>query len=387
MNIGTLTFHITSNYGALLQAYALQVVLARMGYSSEIINYQFPGSENLLCHKLSDCKTLKKKIHLLKDFIWCLTGPVGYGRRLRILRSIDFIKNYIPVSEKVYSSYLDLLKEATDYDAYITGSDQVWNPDLKETSDNAYLLEFVPEGRTIISYAASFGVPELPIEQAATYGRALRKFDHISVREQEGVEIVRRVTENKKAQLVLDPTMLLTRDHWLNLATCKTKHKKYILCYFLDDFEQSRNFVDDLQQQYGLPVLYIGFNKKYLFNPKIELVSGAGPREFLGLFANASIVVTNSFHGTVFSILFRKSFYSVLGINSLRRAMNGRMSSLADRLYLNDRICEVKNIKLIPQPIDYEKIEKLLNEEREKSMEFLKKSLCNVIMNDIVKKP
>lgn len=375
MKIGTLTFHITSNYGALLQAYALQVVLNRMGHSSEVINYQFPGSENLLCQKLSDCRTFRRKIQLLRGFVWCLAGPVGYGQRLRIARSIDFIKNYIPVSEYVYGSYPDLKKEATAYDVYITGSDQVWNPTLKETSDEAYLLEFVPGGRSKISYAASFGVPELPQDQLELYGRALQKFNHISVREQEGVEIVRKVTDGKDAQLVLDPTMLLTREQWLDLAVYKPKHKEYILCYFLDDFDQSRQFVNDLQVHYGMPVLYIGFNKKYLFDSKIELISEAGPREFLGLYANASHVVTNSFHGTVFSLLFRKSFYSMLGSNPHRKSMNGRLYNLANMLNMERRICEVSSMVRCDQPLDYGKINLVLDSEREKSLAFIRKAL------------
>jgi len=375
MKIGTLTFHITSNYGALLQAYALQRVLNRMGHSSEVINYQFPGSENLLCRKLSDCKTLRRKISFIRELAWCVAGPVGYGRRLRISRSIDFIKTYIPVSKKVYNHCQDLAEDTTGYDAYITGSDQVWNPNLKETLGDAYLLGFVPEKRIKISYAASFGVSELPLEKLEVYGRALRKFNHISVREQEGVGIVRKATDGKKAQLVLDPTLLLTREQWLELAVYKPKYKEYILCYFLDDFEQSWQFVYDLQQHYRLPVLYIGFNKKYLFDSKMELISGAGPREFLGLFANASIVVTNSFHGTVFSILFRKSFYSMLGSNPHRKSMNGRLSNLADMLDLKNRICEVRAMQRSDQAIDYDKIELLVDNERENSLKFIEKSL------------
>lgn len=375
MKIGTLTFHITSNYGALLQAYALQVVLNRMGHSSEVINYQFPGSENLLCQKLGDCRTIRRKIQHIYEFVWCLATPVGYGQRLRISRSIDFIKNYIPVSEKVYSSYSELKKEATSYDVYITGSDQVWNPNLKETSDNAYLLEFVPKGRLKISYAASFGVSDLPQDQFELYGRALLKFNHISVREQEGVEIVRKVTDEKDAQLVLDPTMLLTREQWLDLAVYKPKQKEYILCYFLDDFDQSRKFVKNLQENYGLPVLYLGFNKKYLFNSNMELISDAGPREFLGLFANASHVVTNSFHGTVFSLLFRKSFYSLLGSNPYRKSMNCRLYNLANLLNLDGRICEASTMVRRDQSIDFDRIDFLLSHERKKSLEFIEKSL------------
>lgn len=375
MKIGTLTFHITSNYGALLQAYALQKVLNRMGHSSEIINYQFPGSEDLLCRKLIDCKTFKRKLEYIKDIAWCAFGPVGYGKRLEVLRSIDFIKNYLPVSDAVFYTYQDLAEKATCYDAYITGSDQVWNPNLKETSGGAYLLDFVPEGRIKISYGASFGVSHLSTEQSKVYGKALHQFKNISVREQEGLQIVREAADRKDAYLVLDPTMLMTQEDWLDLAVYNMKHKDYILCYFLDEFEKSKQFVLDLQSHFGLPVLFIGFRKKYLFSSTINLISGAGPREFLGLFANASIVVTNSFHGTVFSILFRKSFYAFLGTSTFRKAMNGRLNNLSNILNLNERIGESNGIALSEKPINYDEIELILNREREKSLVFLKNSL------------
>lgn len=377
MKIGTLTFHITSNYGALLQAYALQKILNRMGHSAEIVDYRYVGSENQLCTRLRDCRSLQRKKEYVKDAVWWFTGPAGYGRRQRILRCRDFIKTHIPVSVESFSSYLDLAEKALCYDAYITGSDQVWNPTMQETVNGAFRLEFVPEGRLRISYAASFGVPSLLPELSSVYGAAFRKFDFISVREAEGVQIVSEATDGKKAQIVLDPTMLLSQDDWLSISIPSQKHKRngYILCYFLGEFEDSSHFIYQLQSHYKLPIVYIGFNKKLLFNPKIKLESGAGPREFLGLFAGAAHIVTNSFHGAVFSILFKKSFYSPLGTNTFRRPMNGRLSNLADMFNLRGRICELSEMKISEKCIDYDKIELLLDREREKSLNFLKISL------------
>ena len=372
MRIGTLTLHRSQNYGGLLQAFALQYVLKALGFTSEIIDYWYPGSnEALHGPTFGDCKTVKSKAMFVVDQLIFSIGSLRGQKLLRRQRSIDFIKKYL--SKDSYANYPWLKERAIGYNAYICGSDQVWNPHFR-ASDEALRLEFVPENCIKISYAASFGVSSLPENQKSEYRAALQRFDHISVREREGVEIVKDVS-NRRAKLVLDPTLLLTCDEWLALIPRLKTDERYILCYFLGENDATRNTVYEYQKKCPMPIYTIGYHPSRLFNKRFKMIIDAGPIQFLSLFAGASMVFTNSFHGTVFSTLFKKPFCTFVDTNKSRKQMSSRILSLTNMLGLDERVSGYRK-NLDDTPIDYNRVESILSVERKKSIKFLRESLC-----------
>ena len=371
MKVGVLTLHRSQNYGGLLQSYALQRVLAALGVNSEIIDYWYPGSDNALYGtSFADCKSINAKLRFALDGLLCASKGLRGAKLLRIQRSIDFVKRHL--SGESYPDYESLTAKARGYDAYICGSDQVWNPNYGSAYD-AFRLGFVPEGRKKISYAASFGVPSLTPAQASACGEALRGFHHISVRERDGLRIVKDLT-GKDAELVLDPTLLLTFDDWAELLLAPRPTEKYILCYFLGDNKATQSTVYDFQRQHPMPIYTVGYHPLRVLNRKLKTVVDAGPIQFLSLFAGASHVFTNSFHGTVFSILFKKPFHTFVDTNAHRMAMSSRISSLTELLGLEGRICE-SGSRAGEAAVDYGHVLEILSSERAKSIDFLKMAL------------
>ncbi len=372
--IGTLTWHINENYGALLQAYALQYALKELGYSSELIDYWY----------LKDIETAKSR-NVIRSLL-SLCTKTGRDRNRRHKRSRNFKKKYIPISDIHYHSY-DELRKCTGYDAYICGSDQIWNPDAKN-SPESFRLDFVPETSKRISYAVSFGVSSLPLEFVDSYRRSLQKFDAISVREKEGAQIVEEVAD-RKAELVLDPTLLLTRYHWTRLANeaaKMTNGEEYILCYFLGgDFGNAKKSIADFRKYSGLPFYCVGgggrevmrSRVRSLFSSEITYIADAGPLEFLNLILNASCVITNSFHGTVFSVLFHKPFYSIVDSHNARKRMSSRLWNFLSILRLEEGLHE-SNKPFNEKQMIFDHVESILAVERKKSIEFLKNALGDI---------
>lgn len=373
MKIGTLTLHRSQNYGGVLQAFALQRALKNLGFKSEVIDYWYPGSnETLYGGKFSSCSNLKNKASFVLDHLLSGCYGVNKDKHERLERSADFIENYIPRSKQHYSCYKDLKDKGSKYDVYIVGSDQVWNPNFK-SSDQAFRLEFAPEGSKKISYAASFGTASLNQEQAIVYGDALKNFDHLSVRENDGAKIVNEIA-NKKATVVLDPTLLLLREEWEKIAAPVQTGGNYILSYFLGTPGNAKILLRELKKRTGLPVFKIGHHVSDFFDRQTSYIRNAGPLEFLGLFANASHVVTNSFHGTIFSIIFNKNFHIVVNTNKSRITMGTRLYSLTKNLNLEERIWH-SDLFLNDESIKYEEIGSLLSAARDKSFSFLRGAL------------
>jgi len=372
MKIGTLTLHRSQNYGGLLQAFALQNVLKKMGFTSEIIDYWYPGSsEALYGLTFTSAKSIRGKARCAVDSLIGSVCNIHEQKLLRIKRSVEFIKEYL--SEESYLNYNALKEGARGYDAYICGSDQVWNPNFR-AADGAFRLEFVPAKCKKLSYAASFGVSSLSHEAASLYGHALQRFDHISVRESDGVNIVRDIAD-RKAELVLDPTLLLSQNDWAPLLSPVKDTGDYILCYFLAENKATLSTVYEFQKKYHMPIYTIGYKPNRIFNKKMVSIIDAGPKEFLGLIAGASTVFTDSFHGTVFSIIFKKAFYSFIDTNISRVKMSSRIYNLANMFGLGSRICGPD--KLNDSPIDFDYVDSILATEKNKSINFLKNSLSN----------
>ena len=335
-SIGIITIHKINNYGSVFQAYALQKVCEDMGYKVEIIDYTFPNNHhrNNSFAKVADTQPKEPRwIKLL--FAKAL---------LKQHRGIaNFVHKYQHLSSLTYNSPEDLKSNPPQYDIYITGSDQLWNP-RHCNGDPAFMLHFTSDEALKISYAASIGANDIPKDLHPLYKELLGRYRHISVRETSGVDVIRKVTD-KKATTVLDPTLLLDKNDWNKIATPKRLvQKKYILCYFLNYSFNAFPYVDELadyiQKQTGYEIVRVARPPhKLMFNHTTYMV-GASPEDFLALVRDAEIVLTTSFHGTAFAVNYGKPLISIV---EDRNASDSRQVSLLNSLGLMKQVLSISD--------------------------------------------
>lgn len=379
--IGIITILKCNNFGAELQAYATQKKLSLMGYDAEIIDmlyYKHPDFKNTKKSKpfvkLSSKNRITEfvKFSILNPIIYNIIPLFSKNMRIRNRKFDNFHKENTKLS-KTYRTIDSLYNKCDDYDAYIVGSDQVWNPGTGMNIEH-YFLTFAPEGKRKISYASSFGVAKIPADCKEKFNTLLNNIDYISVRESAGVNIVNEVA-NKKAELVLDPTLLLNKEEWkLCSSGLNPNNGKYVLIYEVHPSAKIQQLALDYAQKNNLPVYRVGV--RGLFNWKTEGITNLvdiGPADFVSLFENAEIVFTNSFHGTAFSVNLGKNFYTVL---SRAGKKNSRMTSLLSILDLDSRIVyQEDDEKISYTKYDVANVQKLLQAEREKSIDYLRTAL------------
>lgn len=359
--IGIITFHRAMNYGAVLQAYALQRALFNMNVECEIIDYR----KNKIELDYSLFSLTKYKGLSFIQFIKELAKSLLLFRPRKIKNYKSFILKYLVVSNKRYDK--KNINQANDsYDIFITGSDQVWN-NVCTGLDKAYFLEFVNDGRKKFSYAASFGFQKLRDELVTEYKRLLGGFNCISVREESGVRIIQELLD-RKAELSLDPTLLVDKNSWESISI-KPKLDRYILVYCLVKSENLNVFAEQLSLKVNLPVVYIDVSMKYIF--KKNRIVNAGPRELLGYFSNADFIITNSFHGLMFSINFNKKVFV-----EQQRGKNNydtRLVNMVKLFHLENRDVMYRDNININDEIDYRTINQILDIERKKSLDYLQR--------------
>ena len=360
MKTGILTFHRTTNYGAALQAYALQKTLQSMNCETELIDYR-----NTNIYSYSDPR-----------FFRGLPLKTRIGKLLRYPYNAavfdcfaTFWNKYITLSP-VCKTNEELRIVEERYDAVICGSDQVWNPRAIFKDFDAFLLGTVMCKK--IAYAASAGNVSLWEPYLKTYWTLLHRFDLISVRESDMQAPTEHLSQ-KNVQVVLDPTLLLNQRDWCEIENeeiaCQLPHDGYILVYFLGKNPAVVQAVKELRKATGLQVVSLG--RRIPGVPSLRPI--AGPSEFLTLFRHASYILTSSFHGTVFSIQYQKPFL-VFG----NGAYNSRMNTLLDALALCSRKMgngDLSASEKILFPIDWNEVEKSHRLKRDGSLEFLQKAL------------
>ncbi len=355
MKIGIYTQPLSHNYGGILQNYALQQVLKRMGHTPVTIHH---GQKN-------HWSNIKCIIHnllrpLTKQPYW---GVVSIKKLNKLKEPFKpFIKKHIQVTKSVLKCTTKFIRQQ-HFDAIIVGSDQVWRPRYNDIY--ASYLAFA-NGMNIskIAYASSFGVDnwEYTPEQTNKCCELIKQFKAVSVREASGVNLCKKYL-NTDAIEVLDPTLLLNRTDYRKLChNIKCESEKYLLVYILDEDKDKELYVEEFAKQHNLIVKQIHAENKVSLS--IE--------EWLSLFRDAAYVVTDSFHGTVFSILFQKEFISML--NKGRGA--SRFESLLNKLQLSDRLI-VDNQSIPSGQIDWENVSDLLEKYRKESMLFLENAIKN----------
>ena len=359
MKIGVITYHRAINYGAILQTYALQVALNKIGIESEVIDYRCKNIEEKYwkTFKKQSIKAMIKGIMLKKR---------NDEKRKKFYK---FTKENIKISNLKYLTHSELTKSNNEYDYFITGSDQVWHYYLTNM-DEAYFLNFVKDSNKKCSYAASFGMQTLPIQYEEQYKHLLKDYYRMSVREEQGRSIIKNLI-NKDVPVVLDPTFLLNRDDWKKVSI-EPKEKDYILIYIMKGSDTLFKFAEELSRETGCKIKYItnGLKKPI----EAEYITTAGIEEFVGLFANARYVITNSFHGTAFSLIMNKDFFLEL---QAPPAANDRLENIMDTYNLRSReIINGKNNN-IHKSIDYRFVNEKLDFKRQQSIDFLQSIVAN----------
>ncbi len=355
LKIGIITYHRAKNLGAMLQSYALQRTVQKYKGDCEIIDYRNEQmEESYRVKKLSEIHSLKEKI---KSLLF-----MKKNKAFEEVRT-EFNKKVQKISNKEYNK--TNIKESNNiYDLFITGSDQVWNSKLNYNDKN-YFLDFVTDNKKKNSYAASFGASELNQEQKQNAKGALTDFNKISVREQEGKKIIDELLK-KESQVVLDPTLLLNEHEWEKLIKSERIEKeKYIFVYIIAYTPTLLEFARKLGKERNCKV--ICFHTSYQRYKGMKNITKVSPQDFLNYIKNAEAIVTSSFHGMCFSVNFKKEFYYELEEGKINN--NSRLKTLAKTLNIENR--RIINGKCENNIINYEKIEKRLNEERKKSIEFI----------------
>lgn len=375
------------NYGGVLQAYALQKEIERLGCECDIIFIDRQTMKAFI-KKTYNKGVLYKKIFIkiinsfknytINKFNYCLCQK---ELQKKIQRFNAFIENNIKKTDNVYNA--DTIFRIVDrYELFITGSDQVFSP---VSGRPETFLSFVPDSKAKISYAASIGADFITEEYKAYIKPFLERFDAISVREKSAKTIIDNLLGKESCEVVLDPT-LLYQGKWSDMAfPVSGITAGYVLLYFLGESDNEWNRAYSYAKTTGLKILNIPYNKmKYnkrdYQHKDIFIRGGVGPAEFIWLIQNAGIILTDSFHGTVFSILFHKKFLVYFRESeNCNGSMNGRMKDLLDSLNMAHRIINRNNekneSKLINEQIDFETVDKILDALRKSSIKFLERAL------------
>lgn len=377
--IGICACYDTLNYGSMLQSFATQAAIDRFGYDSEYIIY----------------KKKKTPTFLLKQAPRLLNGNLMFDKMLKI-RKKQALKKHPEIMKKdeirkqafkrfqdryykkfspVYYGYDELCKNASDYASVVVGSDQLWTPG--GLASNFYNLMFVPDGVNKVSYATSFGVSSIPWYQFKRTREYLQRIDHISVREVRGAEIVKEIS-GREAKVVADPTLLLTNEEWLEAIPKKRlAEEPYIFCYFLGENPEHRDIADEFKKETGLSIVSTPFLDSFV---ERDLSFGdhqlfdIGPDDFVNLIRGAEYILTDSFHGSVFSIINHKKFLTFNRFRSGTNSRNSRIDSLCSILGLDGRRYD-GNASKVREQIDFTEVDKKLSKLRNDSLNYLQESL------------
>lgn len=364
------------NYGGVLQGYALKRVLEEMGYKVDIISYDVRKNRNPIYKSvIEQSKQYGIKSAINKVFEKT-TGKFKFLIRGTLNKRITRFEDFMQYDTEEYSDS-NLTKLNDKYKAFISGSDQVWNPNAVR---ELYLQGFVKEENKRISYAASIGRNKLNDKESKVLASFLKKFDSLSVREKTAKEILEKNIK-KNIEVVLDPTLLLEKEKWNEIASDNIHDKPYAIFYFFSNSTKIRKKAMKFCKKKNLDLIMIPYaNQQFNFHdskgPGIR-ITNIGPKEFISAIKNAEYVFTDSFHGAVFSIINEKQFFVFERNKKEHVSMNSRIYDLLDNFDLNNRLLRIENFDKIErlEKIDYKKVNNKKQKLKENSIEFIKKAL------------
>ncbi len=366
MKTAVITLKDSPNYGGILQAYALQKTIEKLGHECTLIDYM----NNEFRHKFTFFGRPRGM-----GFVYWLYKKVQYPLMIVMMKRMMPFYNHMSLTEHFYKS-TDLVKVNKNYDVFITGSDQVWACDLNYY-DDSYFLRFADKKHKKIAYAASFGRTKemLTHREKEFIALKLRQIDMITVREHSGVEVVEELLGRKDAVAVLDPTFLLESSDWEQIAdhNHKGRGRKYILCYLMQSKSNDREalkLAKRMSKDTGMPLIKIcrGLTSvlwgETFYIPTVE--------QWLGLFLDAEYIITNSFHGVAFSINFKKSF-TVFLEGKPESGRNSRIYDCCKDFGLLDRIKIVEERKKeIVKEVKYNRVNPILQKHKVESIKILR---------------
>lgn len=362
LKYGIITYHFANNYGAMLQCYALKIAIQNLGHNATVINYISDKQldNNSVYRKKQGAKGIIKNLLLI---------PFNKGRKKRQRSFNNFRKDYLGCTgyrisnESTLKDYI----EKGEFDAIISGSDQVWNPDVFDFDDAFFFPFYVPARK--IGYAVSLGAASE--SQLRPYKKWIDDFDVITVREPKSASVINRVT-SKTITSVVDPVLLLPQSSWKDLVPCHKTNK--LLCYFVkeeglqDKIQRAKELARKLNLEVELVNLRItkqNLSEKILFD--------LSPIEFLTELSNAEYVYTDSFHGTAFSLIYERNFTTVV---SDSEAGDNRKRDILNMVGLTNRIRNIDASSEVLESIDYESVNKKMEVIRNRS---------NALLNDFLK--
>lgn len=375
--IGLTLAYKGTNYGALLQAYATQYTIEKLGHETEIIDYASGKDRGLILSPLAigyfgiykiksilnkrdngDEDTFHKENKKSRKAI----ADDFRKKRLRNIVKIDGKKN--------------LINHSKSYDAVLVGSDQLWPPEVGFTY--FHTLQFAPNGVRRISYATSMGVSEYPCYVKHADDLFLNKIDYLSVREEQGKKIIKEIS-GRDAKVVLDPTYLITKDEWEILVPKKRIiNEDYVFCFFLGDNPSMKTLAKRYALQHNLKVVCIVSNEVSVddsFYADCLLVNQT-PEDFINLIRYADCVFTDSFHGFTFSIINQVQVYVSYRVMKGLKPRNSRIDNIVNTFEIPHRLIKNPESDSLPEgKIDYDKVAQILNRKRKESLEFLKTAL------------
>lgn len=374
-------YHGNYNFGGLLQAYALPRALKEhFGAEAEQIDYM-PAAQKAEAEKNSKKGLLQRLYECIYNFGIFFFDKINKANLKKRKQAFDAFINEIPHSKATYSyDFID--KSLSRYEVFVCGGDQIWN-DCKESKNiGVYTLQFVPSGYKKIAYAPSMAVMETSQSFKKIMNSSLNGLDAVSVREKQSLSVLKPLTD-KDIEVVADPVLLLTEDEWANTARETENKGKYILCYLLGDSTEQRMAVKKIAEQLHLPILTF---PHILLNVvrKCDLFFGdihdftSGPLEFIGLIKNAELVITDSFHACVFSMIFKTPFMVFERNKSGEKGnMNSRIYDFLEEYHLEGQLVteeELKEMKEIPK-IDFIYAHQHWEKRREESLKYLENAL------------
>lgn len=373
------------DYGGMLQAYASYRKLKDLGYSPEAINI-IALSKDIRNRKLKyyaknilDVSIVKEKSQIVFKKLRCKVNMELNANLNKRYKAFDkFCKSHFEVS-KEYSDWKNLSEGCRDYSAVVVGSDQLWLP--SNIAGDYYTLSFVPDDVKKIAYATSFGVSDVAKGQNKKVQEFLSRIDFLSAREKSGQKIIKKST-GLNVPLVCDPALLLTAKEWDQDATKGVIISgNYIFCYFMGDNPWQREFVKKLKQKTGYKIVsllhldqYIKADEAYVDESPYNI----SPADFINLVKNAAIVCTDSFHGTVFSIIYERKFFTFKRFSECATlSTNSRINSLLKQMNLEERLVDEKNspVDMLNKEIVVDEIRKNLETFRKSSLEYLLNAL------------
>lgn len=373
------------NYGAVLQCYALCEQLKKWGYDPYVINYSYVNNNKNVTISSQPNRTLLSRLSYIFSsdvtFLQKVQYRLNRKKRNEMEKAfVNFYKKNLQFHCEHPVTFEDLKANSPEYPFFITGSDQVWNPIIHgNQNDPGCFLQFAPVSSKRIAYAPSFGIKNYPEELYTTLKEYLNTFDSISVREKEGADLVEKV-RGTRPPVVLDPTLMADPDVYATIADLDIPlPKNYILCYRFGKMPYSKKIIKIISKKMKLPIIELPLSiESYMKGSK--LFYDIDPSRFIGAIKGAKLVLTDSFHCTVFSILTHTPFYTFLRQSpNDKNNMNGRIVGLLGEIGLSDRLILPDDGFYFSEEkiahVDFELAENTLKIQREEAQSYLKRAL------------